>query len=135
MAPPQVAAGGTASNVERSCEYIELAVADSRQEVVLQLGGWARCWQLLSVKTYPVAKQSKSKPRTWTDTFVRPMMDLQEMGCGGMDSIQLAQERDRWRALVNAVMNLLVPQNVGNLLTSWKPVSFSRRTVLHGVSK
>jgi hypothetical protein len=38
MARPQVAGGGTAFNMEGSCEYIEQAVADSRQGVVLQLG-------------------------------------------------------------------------------------------------
>ena len=39
------------------------------------------------------------------------------MGCEGMNSIDVAQDRDRWRALVNAVMNLQVPLNAGNFLT------------------
>jgi hypothetical protein len=50
-----------------------------------------------------------------------------------MDWIDLAQGRDRWWALVKAVMNLQVPQNAGKFLTSCKPVSLSRRTLLHGV--
>jgi len=36
-------------------------------------------------------------------------MDHQEVGCGGIDWIDLAQDEDRWRELVNAVMNILVP--------------------------
>ena len=61
-------------------------------------------------------------------------MDLQEVGCWNMDWIELAQGRDRWRALVIAVMNLPVSQNARNFLTSKKLVSFSRMTLLHGVS-
>ena len=45
-------------------------------------------------------------------------MDLQEVGCGGMDWIELARDRDRCRALVSTVMNLRVPRNVANFLTS-----------------
>jgi hypothetical protein len=62
-------------------------------------------------------------------------MELQEVECRAMDLIDLAQDKDMFWALVNAVMNIRVQQNVGNSLTNCKPVSFSRRNVLHGVSK
>jgi hypothetical protein len=44
--------------------------------------------------------------RRWEDNI---KMDHQEVGCGSMDWIELAQDRDRWRALVNAAMKLRVP--------------------------
>jgi hypothetical protein len=53
--------------------------------------------------------------RRWEDNI---KMGLQEVGCGVMDWIELDQGRDRWQALVNAVMNHRVPQNAGNFLTS-----------------
>jgi len=54
-----------------------------------------------------VGKPEGKRPRRrWEDNI---KIDPQEVGCGGMDWIELTQDRDRWRALVNAVMNLLVP--------------------------
>ena len=55
----------------------------------------------------PGGKRPLGRPRRrWKDNI---MMYLQEVGCGGMDWIELAQDRDKWRALVNAVMNLRIP--------------------------
>ena len=55
----------------------------------------------------PEGKRALGRPRRrWVDNI---RMDLQEVGCGYMDWIGLAQDRDRWRTLVSAVMNLRVP--------------------------
>ena len=55
----------------------------------------------------PEEKRPLGRPRrTWEDTI---KMDLQEVGCGGMDWMELAQDMDRWRALVSMVMILRVP--------------------------
>jgi hypothetical protein len=79
----------------------------------------------------PVGKRPLRRPSCrWEDNI---KMDLQQVGCGGMDWIEMVQDSGRWRTLVNAVMNLRVTQNAGNFLTSCKPVSFSRRAVLYAV--
>ena len=55
----------------------------------------------------PGGKRPLGRPRRrWEDNI---KMDLQEVGCGGKDWIELAQDRDRWLALVNAEMHLRVP--------------------------
>ena len=55
----------------------------------------------------PEGKRPLGRPRSrWEDNI---KMDTQEVGCGGMDWIKLAKDRDRWRALVNVVLNVRVP--------------------------
>jgi hypothetical protein len=62
----------------------------------------------------PEGKRPLGRPRRgWEDNIG---VDLQEVGCGRMDWIGLAQDRDRWRAIVNAVMNLRVKKKRGEFL-------------------
>jgi len=61
-------------------------------------------------------KRPVGRPRRrWEDNI---KMDLQEVRCGDVDWIELAQDRDSWRDLLTAVMNLHIPQYSGHFLTS-----------------
>jgi hypothetical protein len=55
----------------------------------------------------PEEKRLLGRPRRRWEVNIK--MDVQEVGIGGMDWIELAQDRDRWQALANVVMNLWVP--------------------------
>jgi len=64
----------------------------------------------------PEGKRKLGRPRRgWKDNI---KLDLQEIDWGGLDWIYLAQDRDRWWALVTAVMNFRFPSNAGNFLIS-----------------
>ena len=71
-------------------------------------------YRVLEVR--PEGKETTWKTRCRWEGNIK--VDLREVGWGGMDWIDLVQGKDRWRALVNAVMNLRGQQNAGNFLTS-----------------
>jgi hypothetical protein len=72
---------------------------------VARMGEKKNSYRLLVGK--PEGKRPLGRPRCrWVDNI---MMDLGEVGSGGVDWIGLAQDRNRWRALVNSVLNLRVP--------------------------
>jgi hypothetical protein len=76
-------------------------------------------------------KRPLGRPRyRWVDIIKR---DLREIGWGGMDWIDLARNRDEWRALVNMVMNFQVPQNAGKFMSSCITGGFPRRAQLHKI--
>jgi hypothetical protein len=74
-------------------------------ESVARMGEKRNASKLLSVK--PEEKRPLGRQRRrWVDNI---KMDLLEIGWGGVDWIDLTQDRNKWRALVNAIMNLWVP--------------------------
>jgi hypothetical protein len=76
----------------------------------------------------PEGKRPLERPRRrWVDNI---KIDLRKIGWDGMDWIDLARDRDKWRALVNTVMNLVVPQNAGKFSSGCTIGSFSRRVQL-----
>jgi hypothetical protein len=80
----------------------------------------------------PEGKRPLGRPRRrWIDNIE---MDLLEIGLNVVNWIGLAQDRYRWRALVNAVMNLRVPYNAGNLPSGCTTSGLSSGTQLYRVS-
>jgi len=80
----------------------------------------AHIWMIRGVYRVLVRKPEGKRPlgrlrHKWENNI---KMNLQEVGCGGIDCIAVAQDRDRWWALVSVVMNLHVSYNAGNFLTS-----------------
>jgi hypothetical protein len=86
-------------------------------------GNVARMGEKRTAYRLLVGKRPLGRPiRRWVYNI---RMDLGEAGWGDVDWIGLAKDRNRWRALVNVVTNLRVPQNSGNLLsgyTTWWPL-------------
>jgi hypothetical protein len=88
-------------------------------ECIRDIGGKAR------------RKDPLGRPRRrWVDNI---KMDLREIGWGRMDWIDLAEDRGKWRDLVNAVMKHRVSLNTGKFLNSCTIGGFSRRPQLHDV--
>jgi hypothetical protein len=77
----------------------------------------------------PERERPVGRPRPrWVDNI---KMSLREKGWGGMNWINVIQDRDQWRALVNIVMNLWVAQNSGKFLSSCITGDLSRSTQIH----
>jgi hypothetical protein len=72
---------------------------------VARMGAKRNAYRILVGK--PEGKRPRGRIKRGWENNIR--MDLREIGWGGMDWINLARDRDQWRAIVNAVMNLRVP--------------------------
>jgi hypothetical protein len=78
-----------------------------QEEIKSRLKSGNACYHSVQSLRFLVCYSNSGRPRSRWENNIK--MNLQEVGCGGMDWIELAQDRDRWRAFVNAVMNLRVP--------------------------
>ena len=77
--------------------------------------GENRCVHRILVGEPEVKRPLRTPRRRW-ENYIK--MDFQDVGCGGMDWIDLPQDGDKWRALVNVVINLRLPLHAGNFLTN-----------------
>jgi hypothetical protein len=95
-----------------------------------RMGEKRNAYRLLVGK--PEGKRPLVRPRRrWVDNT---RMDLGEVGWGDVNWIDLAQDRNRWRALVNSVLNLRVPLNTGKLSSGLTSSGLSSSAQLHRVS-
>jgi hypothetical protein len=90
----------------------------------------ARIWEKRNSYKILVGKREGKKPlrglrRRLMDNV---KMNLRDIGWGGMDWIDMVQDREQWRALVNTVMNVLVRWNIGKFLSSFTTGGFSRKS-------
>jgi hypothetical protein len=90
------------------------------------MGDTRNAYRILVEK--PGGKRPLARPRRRGVDNIK--MDLREIGWDGMDWIDLAQDRDQWRALVNTVTNLRVPYNAGKFLSGCTIGIFSGRAQL-----
>jgi hypothetical protein len=98
---------------------------------VARIGEKRNAYKLLVGK--PKGKRTLGRPRRRCVDNIK--MDFLEIGWGDVDWIGLAQDRDKWRALVNAVMNLRVPQNAGKLSSGYMIGGLSSSSQFHRVSQ
>ena len=77
--------------------------------------GESRCVHRILVGK-PEGKRSLGTPRRRWENYIK--MEFQDVGCGGMDWIDLPQDGDKWRALVNVVINLRLPLHAGNFFSN-----------------
>jgi hypothetical protein len=79
----------------------------------------------------PEGKRPLGRPKCkWVDNFKMVLVEREE---GGIDWIDLAQDRYRWRSLVNAVRNLRIVENAGKFLRSCRTSGLSKRAQLQGI--
>jgi hypothetical protein len=97
---------------------------------VARMGEKRNAYRLLVGK--PEGKRALRRPRRrWLDNI---RMDLGEVVWGDVDRIGPAQDRNRWRALVNSVLNLRVPRNAGKLLSGLTSSGLSSSAQIHRVN-
>jgi hypothetical protein len=92
------------------------------------------CWRGLAAINPTDCPEGTKLGRCRRESEQHIKMNLRKIEWSGMDCTRLAQDRDQWRALMNTLMNLWIPQNIWNFLSSWVAGGFSRRIQLQGVS-